>query len=99
RQNGVGERPEKEAITFVDFACAQLTVLAAVAAGGVILHVDDQQCRMARVDLDLTAQTGGHPPVSSNCASASASSRARRVAQAACPPGSAIRSWRISIST
>src|SRR6266404_5838079 len=99
RQCGLFHCAEEEAAALVDLVCGQRAVFAAVAPRGVVLHVDDQQRRMVRVDLDLTAQDHAHPSTLRKRASATGSSRARRAAQAASPAGSAIRSWRISIST
>src|SRR3954453_3082306 len=99
RQRGLLERPKKEAEALLDLLFGQIAVFAAIPPRGVVLHVDDQQCRMPRIDLDLTAQRRVHTPLSRSLASASGRSRARRAAQAAWPAGSAIRSWRISIST
>ena len=68
----------------------------ALGMGAIILHIDDQQRRVRRIDRRL-ARRDRH--CRSKAACAAGNKRANRSAQAACPAGSVIRSWRISIST
>src|SRR5438067_6629595 len=95
----VPHRREEIAVALVDLGVAEALVRAAVGTRRVVLHIDKQQRRVVGVDLDLAAQSGIHPRISRSRASAAESRRARRAAQAAWPAASAIRSWRISIST
>src|SRR5207237_10133186 len=98
-QCGRFQRPKEEAEALLDLQLSQLAIFAAVAPRRVVLHIDDQERRMVRIDLDLAAQTLRHAPCSRSRPSASGRRRAKRAAHAACPVGSAIKSWRISIST
>src|SRR5437667_6180818 len=55
-QRGLLECPKEEAEALLDLLLGQIAVFAAIPPRGVVLHVDDQQCRVLRVDLNLTAQ-------------------------------------------
>src|SRR5436190_10640997 len=55
-QRGLLECPKEEAEALLDLLFGQIAVFAAIPPRGVVLHVDDQQRRVTRLDLDLTAQ-------------------------------------------
>src|SRR5271163_102355 len=100
RNDSLVQRTEEIAVAILKLCLGEPGIFAPVCPHGIVLHVDDEQRSVQRVDLDFAAQAGAaHVPASRSRASAAGNSLANRAAQLACPAASAIRSWRISIST
>src|SRR5262249_1997423 len=108
------ELAEIVAVLGVELCLGQPVELRTLALGAEVLHVDEEQRRMGNLDRQVAGRgmaLGGRH-VSSRMGwgwcedgagerwrQASGRTRASRSAQACWPAGSAIRSWRISIST
>ena len=92
RQRGLAHRAEEIAVSGVAFGLGHRGIFAAIRPRVVVLHIDEQQRGVGGIDRYLAAQHDRR-------ATAAGSSRSNRAAHAACPASSAIRSWRISIST
>src|SRR5208283_4512944 len=99
RKRLCAQRSKEIPVALLLFGSAQMSVFAAVPAAVVVLHVDEQQRAVLGFDRDLTAHGMAHRYAPKKACSAARSAAPMRPAHSLCPPSSATRSWRISIST